>query len=346
MAEVSRLEAEFGDESTTDLPKLQKRLAEVEKSLQEREKTIASLQGQEANARGQLSPKWIGEIEKFDSKTVDALEIEQQRLMSAGLPDLYSKLERDTVQRDGWNQRLTELNAQIEDIPADARVPIRQAEERLTSMKQAATNADQARDTAKKKADDLAGEAERFRTLVEEVATSERTANLHRKLDDLLGKSGLQRELVRTSEREIVRLANDTVRNLSDGDLTIDLDESADGDDEAFALRVRRATSPTPIGVNYLSGSQKFRVAVSVALAIGRFAAGQARPLESVIIDEGFGSLDRDGLRAAATELNRLRQHLRRIVLVSHQEEFADRFPVVIRLSHGENGTTATAARK
>ena len=182
--------------------------------------------------------------------------------------------------------------------------------------------------------------------LVEQIADAEKQADLHRKLDDLLGKGGLQRELVRTAEREIVRLANDTVQNLSDGDLTVELDDGTDGDDEAFALRVRQADGPTPTGVNYLSGSQKFRVAISVALAIGRFAAGQARPLESVIIDEGFGSLDRDGLRAAADELNRLRQHLRRIVVVSHQEEFADRFPVVIRLSHGENGTTAVAVRQ
>jgi DNA repair protein SbcC/Rad50 len=139
-------------------------------------------------------------------------------------------------------------------------------------------------------------------------------------------------------------LANQTP--LSAGDLTIELDDSADGGDEAFALRVRVGNAPMPTGVNYLSGSQKFRVAVSIALAIGRFAAGQARPLESVIIDEGFGSLDRDGLRAVANELNRLRQHLRRIVLVSHQDDFADRFPVVIKLTHGENGTTAEALRR
>jgi DNA repair exonuclease SbcCD ATPase subunit len=81
-------------------------------------------------------------------------------------------------------------------------------------------------------------------------------------------------------------------------------------------------------------------------LPIGRFAAGQARPLESVIIDEGFGSLDREGLRCAAVELNQLRQHLRRIILVSHQDDFADRFPVVIRISKGENGAVVTTQRR
>lgn len=65
-----------------------------------------------------------------------------------------------------------------------------------------------------------------------------------------------------------------------------------------------------------------------------------------MIIDEGFGSLDRDGLAAMADELNRLKQYLRRIVLVSHQEEFADRFPVVIKLSRGPDGTVAEAVRR
>ena len=90
--------------------------------------------------------------------------------------------------------------------------------------------------------------------------------------------------------------------------------------------RVRRADGPTPIGVNYLSGSQKFRVAVAVALAIGRFAAGQARPLESVIIDEGFGSLDQQGRHDMIQELHALKSVLRRILVVSHQEEFFNAF--------------------
>jgi DNA repair protein SbcC/Rad50 len=345
-SDATRLEAEVGDQSRADLPALKKRWAAVEKQVQTDDKAVASLQGQESNARGQLSPKWNGQVEKLDAKGVNALDVEQQRLATAGVLELYRQLEQDNANRDGWMNRLAEVGRQIEEVPTDGRVLVADAEKQLTAAKQAATNADTARDAAKKMADDLAGEADRIRTLVEEIASAERKADLHRKLDDLLGKGGLQRELVRTAEREIVRLANDTVQNLSDGDLSVELDDDVEGDDEAFALRIRRADGPTPIGVNYLSGSQQFRVAVSVALAIGRFAAGQARPLESVIIDEGFGSLDRDGLRCAAAELNRLRQQLRRIILVSHQEEFADRFPVVIRLTHGENGTTATAERK
>jgi DNA repair exonuclease SbcCD ATPase subunit len=286
------------------------------------------------------------ERQKLAKQFFADLGAEQQRLETSDVARLFKQLEEDTARRKGWREQLDKMKQRLKEVRGDARIPVGEAENQLKAARKAASDAELARDAARKKADDLAAAAENFRKLVEDIGIAEKQKRTHEKLDDLLGKCGLQRELVRTAERKIVRLANDTVQNLSDGDLTVELDGSADGDNEAFALRVRRADDPTPIGVSYLSGSQKFRVAVSVALAIGRFAAGQARPLESVIIDEGFGSLDRDGLRAAAEELNRLRQHLRRIVVVSHQEEFAKRFPVVIQLTGGENGTTAAPVRQ
>ena len=292
-----------------------------------------------------LSPAWRERAASLDTDTVETLEKERIALARSGVAEAMRKLELDDALCDEWAKQLATVEADIAGIPASSRIPVADAEQQARDAKADMATADRARDRAKDHADDLVRREKKYRELVEQIAAAEKQTGLHRKLDDLLGKGGLQRELVRSAEREIVRLAKDTLQNLSDGELTIELDDSPD-DDEAFALCVRQSDKPAPTGVNYLSGSEKFRVAVSVALAIGRFAAGQARPLESVIIDEGFGSLDRDGLRAAADELNRLRQHLRRIVVVSHQEEFAKRFPVVIQLSHGENGTIAAAVRQ
>lgn len=86
-------------------------------------------------------------------------------------------------------------------------------------------------------------------------------------------------------------------------------------------------------------------MALAIALGIGQFASGQTRPLECVIIDEGFGSLDKEGLHAVAEELNRLKKHRKRIILVSHQEEFTDHFPVVIQLHNADAGVTAPTER-
>jgi DNA repair exonuclease SbcCD ATPase subunit len=286
------------------------------------------------------------ERDKMAQRLITDLDGERQQLIESGVAEKFQKVEQDATRQAEWVKQLGEVANRIAEVPSDCRLSIEGAQFAAEQAEGMAGEAERIRNTAKERAGGLARRAEAYQEKVKEVAKAERQADLHGKLDELLGKKGLQLALVRSAEREIVRLANDTVQNLSDGDLTIELDDSADGGDEAFALRVRVGDAPMPTGVNYLSGSQKFRVAVSIALAIGRFAAGQARPLESVIIDEGFGSLDRDGLRAVADELNRLRQHLRRIVLVSHQDDFADRFPVVIKLTHGENGTTAEALRR
>src|SRR5262249_37437731 len=66
--------------------------------------------------------------------------------------------------------------------------------------------------------------------------------------------------------------------------------------DRALELEAyNRSTTQAPINVTFLSGSQRFRVAVSLALGLGQYASRQHRPIESVIIHEGSVFLVRQG---------------------------------------------------
>jgi DNA repair exonuclease SbcCD ATPase subunit len=153
--------------------------------------------------------------------------------------------------------------------------------------------------------------------------------NRHKLLAELLGRDRLQRFLVRKAETQIVDYANAVLDRLSGGQLFLRLVGTDDGSTEkALELECsNRVTGGAPINVAFLSGSQRFRVAVALALGIGQYASKQHRPIESVIIDEGFGCLDRAGRQVMIQELQNLRGHLHCILLVSHQEEFADAFP-------------------
>ena len=149
-------------------------------------------------------------------------------------------------------------------------------------------------------------------------------------LAELLGRDRLQLYLVRQAERQVVEYANAVLDRLSGGELSLRLSGEAEGEGStARALELEaynRCTGDKPINVAFLSGSQKFRVSVSLALGIGQYASHQHRPIESVIIDEGFGCLDRQGRQVMIQELQNLRGQMRCILLVSHQEEFADAF--------------------
>src|SRR5207248_5051660 len=138
-------------------------------------------------------------------------------------------------------------------------VPATEAERLLGEAKALSDAANGARDTTVRTRDGLQSRAQQYEGFTQQLRSAERQHDLHKKLDDLLGQNGLQRELVRDAEQQIVELANDTLQNLSGGELSLEQDDEAAGrDDRAFALRVRRAGDPLPIGVLFLSGSQKF----------------------------------------------------------------------------------------
>ena len=183
-------------------------------------------------------------------------------------------------------------------------------------------------------------------------------AYTHKTLAELLGPSRLQRFLLQQAETAIVSNANSVLDKISGGTLQIELRRDDDptrsgrsATPKALELLARNTQTGTqPMPVYLLSGSQRFRVAVALALGIGQFAgggqsghtqgeSGGTRRIESVIIDEGFGSLDAVGRQEIIDELHNLKSVLKKVILVSHQEEFSDRFPNRFHIEI-ENGTS------
>jgi DNA repair protein SbcC/Rad50 len=134
------------------------------------------------------------------------------------------------------------------------------------------------------------------------------------------------------AEKMIVMYANQTLYNLSHGRMRLELKKDSQRAapnkiDKALDLVVYdEATGNQAISVDMVSGSQKFRIAISLAMAIGKHTRGTGRGVESVIIDEGFGSLDKAGRDDMILELSQLSQVLSRVIVVSHQEEIASAF--------------------
>jgi DNA repair protein SbcC/Rad50 len=87
-----------------------------------------------------------------------------------------------------------------------------------------------------------------------------------------------------------------------------------------------------------LSGGETFLVALSLALSMSEQLAqltGTASRLESVFLDEGFGSLDQESLELVAQVLDDLSGKGRMVGLVTHVRELADRIPVRFEVTKG-----------
>lgn len=89
--------------------------------------------------------------------------------------------------------------------------------------------------------------------------------------------------------------------------------------------------------VNSLSGGESFLVSLSLALGLASLSGGGMR-VESLFIDEGFGSLDADTMRTAIDALEKLHVSGRKIGVISHIAELSDRIPVQIKVSEQAGG--------
>jgi len=88
------------------------------------------------------------------------------------------------------------------------------------------------------------------------------------------------------------------------------------------------------------SGGEKFRIDFAVRVALARLLAHRAgAPLRTLVIDEGFGSQDKEGLEAIVDAIQTVSKEFARVLIVTHLDELRDYFPALIEVTKGSNGS-------
>ncbi len=86
-----------------------------------------------------------------------------------------------------------------------------------------------------------------------------------------------------------------------------------------------------------LSGGERFLASLALALALAALD-GRAGFVDTLFIDEGFGSLDARSLGTAIEALEALQSRGRRVGVISHVEAMHERIPVQVRIEKQSNG--------
>ncbi len=157
----------------------------------------------------------------------------------------------------------------------------------------------------------------------------------------LLSARGFESWVLAEALGELVTGASVTLRELSQGAYSLTLSEA----NEFMIIDHREADAIRP--ARTLSGGETFQASLALALALadqlGKFASGGASKLESIFLDEGFGTLDEDSLEVVAATLETLANGDRVVGLVTHVKELAARVPV--RYEVRKTGRTAVVER-
>jgi DNA repair exonuclease SbcCD ATPase subunit len=306
---------------------LQARVSALDATLQT-ESAKQKLRQQQLDAATRALPDaWRPLVERAKLSDQHVWKSERDELSSRNVERLADELRLARTGLDGLRADEAAAEREVEAIAQNARRPVDDVRKEIEYAKTAERSIEQNAKSALAELHRLESRRRERQSLMDQSLQADRDHARHAKLAELLSRDRLQGTLIRRAERQIVEQANIILDRLSDGQLFLQIRGGSEPENALDLESINRAAGGSAIPVAFLSGSQRFRVAVSLALGIGRYACGQHRPIESVIIDEGFGCLDRNGRQSMIQELQHLRGFLKRIMLVSHQEEFADAFP-------------------
>lgn len=91
--------------------------------------------------------------------------------------------------------------------------------------------------------------------------------------------------------------------------------------------------------VSTLSGGESFIVSLSLALGLSELAS-QKIAIDSLFLDEGFGTLDEDSLETALNALNLLQSSGKMVGVISHVEALKERIPLQVKVVPKGDGTS------
>lgn len=299
-----------------------------------------------------------GRSKDADSRVADAAyrarfetpeEAAAALLDPAALRDLEARLEAWQAEAAAVAEALAEPRA----AAAAARPPaaIAAAEEAFAAAGRRLRTAATARDTARERCGDLGGlsadAAGRVRRLAPLRAEHRRVSRLASLAAGTSAenerKMRLESYVLAARLEQVAAAATARLARMSSGRFT--LVHSADRDRgrgrHGLGLHVVDAWTGTERDTGTLSGGESFFASLALALGLSDVVAEEAGGvrLDTLFIDEGFGSLDEQTLDEVLDVLDALRERDRTVGIVSHVPELRRRIPAQLEVVKGRSGS-------
>jgi len=167
----------------------------------------------------------------------------------------------------------------------------------------------------------------------------------YKQLEKAFGKDGVPALLIEQALPEIENKANEILDRLSNGSMSIKFRTQADYKDknredkkETLDIVIRDISGTRDYEM--FSGGEAFRVNFAIRLALSEVLAQRAGArLQSLVVDEGFGSQDAQGRQRLIEAINLVRPDFAKILVITHIEELKDAFPTRIEVEKTDRGS-------
>jgi exonuclease SbcC len=181
--------------------------------------------------------------------------------------------------------------------------------------------------------------------LKKELTNLEMCAQDYKLLVGAFGKDGIQALLIEDAIPEIEQEANYLLGRLTDNQAQLYIESLRDlksgGTKETLDIKISDNVGLRPYEM--FSGGEAFRIDFALRIAISKLLARRAgTALQTLIIDEGFGSQDEEGLAHIMDALYKIQDDFAKIIIVSHLNTMKEQFPVHFFINKTATGSTVS----
>jgi DNA repair protein SbcC/Rad50 len=157
------------------------------------------------------------------------------------------------------------------------------------------------------------------------------------------GRKGVQAMIIETAIPEIEDEANRLLGRMTEGRMHVKLETQREartgGTIETLDIKIGDELGTR--SYELFSGGEGFRVNFALRIALSRLLAQRAGTrLQTLVIDEGFGSQDQQGRDRIVEAIQAIQDEFAKILVITHLEDLRERFPVRIEVTKTPRGST------
>lgn len=314
-----------------DAGEQQHRLARRQQQITDLNDRLSALEGETAQLQ-----------QAFDRVLATSLFADEAAVLAALLPQ--EERQALQLQADALNERSARLQALQERCQHSLQQLQQQAlteqssaelEARLAQMKEQQASLQAERGRLQQTLDSNAARKHEFSNQQQKIDAQQRELERWSALHDLIGSAdgkkfrnfaqGLTFELMISHANRQLQKMSDRYLLIRDGEQPLELNVI----DNYQAGEVRSTKN--------LSGGESFLISLALALGLSGMASRNVR-VDSLFLDEGFGTLDEDALETALNTLSGLQQEGKLIGVISHVQALKDRIATRIEVQPVSGG--------
>ena len=289
--------------------------------------------------------RWAPFEARYGRQLLPALDGEAEA--RARVADLAAQLARRAAELAADREEVARLAAVVADLP-QLQAALARADAAVEAAAAAERRARQAEGAAMQQLHALDALAERRRVLAAEMNTLNIESDIYMQLREAFGKKGLQAMIIESAIPEVEAEANRLLARMTEGRMSLRLEtqrEKATGGGVIETLDIIIADELGARPQELYSGGESFRANLALRIAISKLLARRAgAQLQTLVIDEGFGSQDTQGRSLVVEAINSIQSDFERILVVTHIDELKDMFPARIDITKTASGSRVSIA--